>query len=410
MLFGSGGGQVIALALAPALTRLYGPDAFGSFGLFIAVTTLAAPIASLGLEAAIVLERDEAGAREAYGFCLVLAAVIAAATGLAALLLARSAWLPGFTPAVSALVAPSVLALGVGQVLTGRALALGRPGAIASGRLARSAGVGVSQLALGMMLGVGAVPLVVGAVIGQAIAVAATWRGLRGTAGPRLSRAGLTRLMIRHRALWRWSAPQSLLNNAGNAALPLILGRVAGDASVGAYTLANRVVLLPAITIGEAVRQSLLTTMSPIAHDAAALRRLALRVTCWLGLGLGAATAIGFIVAPSLFAWLFGEHWRQAGSDAALLLAAQAAGIANSPAVTVVTVRGLQRGFFLFQAVTMPLRLVAVAVAASGGHAFSALAVHASLSVLASAAVSTGIFHHLASSARDRSVPEGQPA
>ncbi len=384
LLVGSGGSQLVALGLAPLLTRLYDPHAFGAFGIFVAVTTLAASIGSLGLENALVIERDEAQARVAFGASLVLAVAVAcAATGLTA-----AAWLADVLPALPAralgLVGPSVLALGWGQVLANRALSLDRPGAVAAGRLLRGAGVGIVQLALAWHAANG-VSLIEGGLAGQTLAAAATAWALRSTPGPLLgTRERRRRLATHHRTLLRWSAPQTLLNNLGNSAVPPIIGGIGGAASVGAFTLANRVVLLPAVTIGEAMRQSLLASMSRIAGDDASLRRMTARTSLALAVPLGLLAVVLLVVGPALFAVVFGAQWRAAGFDAGLLMAAQAAGIANIPAVTVITVRGWQRSLFAFGAVTLPIRLAALALA---GSVTSALIAWCALSALASAAV-----------------------
>ncbi|MDD9206123.1 oligosaccharide flippase family protein, partial [Georgenia sp. 10Sc9-8] len=54
--------QVISLAFAPVLTRLYGPELFGVLGAFAAALAVMAPVATLGYQVAIVLPRDDAEA------------------------------------------------------------------------------------------------------------------------------------------------------------------------------------------------------------------------------------------------------------------------------------------------------------------------------------------------------------
>ncbi len=386
LLAGSGGSQLIALGLAPLLTRLYDPHAFGAFGIFVAVTTLAASVATLGLENAVVIERDPEQARVAFGLSLGFAGCVAGSTAVAAWVAWRAGLLPELPPGAAWLVGPSVMALSSGGVLANRALRLERPGAVAIGRLLRGVGVGLAQTALAAGSATG-LSLIEGGLAGQVLALAATAWLLRATPGPTLGSGAARAALLRdHRALLRWSSPQTLLNNFGNSAVPAILGGLAGDAAVGAFTLANRVVLLPAVTVGEAMRQSLLTSMSRIAHDDASLLRLTLRASLGLAAPLGLLAAMLVVSGPALFAVLFGPQWRGAGLDAGLLLAAGAAGMANIPAVTVITVRGWQRDLFAFGAVTLPIRLVALAAAGVAGVP-AGLAAWSALSAAASVAV-----------------------
>ena len=386
------------MALAPVLTRLYDPAAFGLAGIFAALTALVASVAALGLENAIVIERDPARARLAYGVSLAAAAVAALLAGLLACL-ARACGILDMPACAPVLASLTVLAASAGQTLSARALALDRPWAIAAGRLGRGAGVGVGQLALAVWAANG-LSLIEGALAGQALAAAATAVALRASRGPHLgprlgTRAERARLFAGHASLLRFSAPQTLLNNGANSAVPAILGRLGGDAAAGAFTLANRLVLLPAATIGEAMRQSLLHAASAAADDDAALAGLVTRFAVRLGLPLAAASAALLLAGPALFALVFGPRWHQAGLLAGLLLAAQAAGIANIPAVTVITVRGWQRDLLLFNMATLAPRLLSLPLGFEAGGLEGALAAWCALSVLASLAVSAGVLARL---------------
>jgi O-antigen/teichoic acid export membrane protein len=390
LLVGSGGGQLIALCMAPVLTRLYDPAAFGTFGLFTAVATIAASAATLGLETVMVVERDARQARIAFGVGLVLSCASAVAVGLAGVALRDGGVLPDL--AWPWLLTPSVGALAAGQVLAGRALALERPEAVAAGRLLRGAGVGVGQAALALS-GATGLSLILGGLAGQVAAVAATGWMLRRSPGPALGDAGTRRVLFtRHRRLLAWSAPQNLLNAVGNSAVPVIIAGYGGKEAVGAFTLANRVVQLPAVTIGEALRQSLLASMSAIGADDAALRAMTVRWFAAIVAPLGLLAAIGLVAGPPVFAFAFGAAWRGAGLDAGLLLAAQASGIANIPALTAATVRGWQRGLFVFNATTLPVRLWACA---NAGGVAAGLEAWCALSVLSSLAVTAGTLARL---------------
>lgn len=56
---GAAGAQIITLLSAPFITRLYGPEAFGLLGTFIAVLSILIPIVSLTLPQAIVIAKTE---------------------------------------------------------------------------------------------------------------------------------------------------------------------------------------------------------------------------------------------------------------------------------------------------------------------------------------------------------------
>ena len=60
---GNAGAQTIAVAFAPIITRLYGPEAFGMLGMFVAMVGLLTPVAALAYPMAIVLPKEDSEAK-----------------------------------------------------------------------------------------------------------------------------------------------------------------------------------------------------------------------------------------------------------------------------------------------------------------------------------------------------------
>ncbi len=60
---GTAGAQAVAIAFAPFIARLYGPEAFGLLGAFLAIVTILSPVAALTYPIAIVLPKEDAEAR-----------------------------------------------------------------------------------------------------------------------------------------------------------------------------------------------------------------------------------------------------------------------------------------------------------------------------------------------------------
>ena len=59
---GTAAGQAIQVACIPLLTRLYSPEDFGTFALFVSIVSLLATISALRYEVAILLPRLESHA------------------------------------------------------------------------------------------------------------------------------------------------------------------------------------------------------------------------------------------------------------------------------------------------------------------------------------------------------------
>ncbi len=56
---GSAAAQAITMAFSPIITRLYGPEAYGSMGVFMSIAGVASTVAALSYPIAIVLPRSD---------------------------------------------------------------------------------------------------------------------------------------------------------------------------------------------------------------------------------------------------------------------------------------------------------------------------------------------------------------
>lgn len=79
---GTAGAQAITMALSPIITRLYGPEAFGLLGTFMATLGVVTPIAALAYPIAIVLPKSDDDAKGLAKLSFRIALVIALAFSL----------------------------------------------------------------------------------------------------------------------------------------------------------------------------------------------------------------------------------------------------------------------------------------------------------------------------------------
>lgn len=69
---GTAGGQILAVAFSPILTRLYGPEKFGTLATFISIATLISVVSSLRYELAIAIPEEDDEAVSIVRLCVVL--------------------------------------------------------------------------------------------------------------------------------------------------------------------------------------------------------------------------------------------------------------------------------------------------------------------------------------------------
>jgi len=213
--------------------------------------------------------------------------------------------------------------VGVYQVLVCWGLRHRAYKAIAASKFSQVAAQALTQIAGGLLTHGGLAGLLIGDVCGR---VSGSWRIARITLRndlPSLRRinfGGIREAARRYRNYPLMMAPAGLINTAGLQAVPLLFTACYGPRLVGLYALVDRTLQAPMALIAQATSQVYMAQAAELgAGNPAGLRRLFAKVT-----GTSLLYGIGpliFICAfsPALFAHVFGEQWRAAGSYARIL-------------------------------------------------------------------------------------------
>ncbi|HEX5591389.1 MAG TPA: lipopolysaccharide biosynthesis protein [Candidatus Limnocylindrales bacterium] len=355
--------QAISVAASPFLSRLYTPDAFGAFGVLVAIVSIGAVGVGLRYEAAIPLADGDDEALAVVVLVLLLVVLLSVGIGFAGWLALEAVGVEALGSPLreTLLLVPLALFLtGVYQTLTFWATRVEAFGASARAGVAQSTAQAVGQLALGVAGG-GAMGLGTGYLVGRATGVGV----LRGAIGPdargRIRRLGLGDLRAaagRHRrfpliALW-----SSLLNSAGFQVPVLILAALFEAAVVGWFLLTVRVLQLPLAVIGSAVGQAFYARASRETRDELrSTTSSVFQALVILGTGPLVLLAIG---GDEGFALVFGEAWREAGNYARWLAPWLLLVFVASPLSTMVYVLSRQRGELIFQLALVGVRVGAL--------------------------------------------------
>ena len=306
--------QALPLLFGPWLTRLYTPEQFGQYALFTALAANLAVVACARYDFALPLATGDAEARDLMALCLrVLLAVIALSLLLAALLgaagvLLHWGWLP-----------LAVAAAGAVQWLTMWSTRAERFAALSASRVTQHGGGALAQVAGGVAQA-GAAGLVAGPILASLAALA--W--LRSPAPPGGWRAlwkvpGAARLAVarKHRDFPVFNLPHAFAGALSDTLTVALLVAWTGEAGAGFWGLAMRYLKAPASLVGSAVSQALypqLANASPAAARAAVRRVMGVLALLALPLVL-----VLLLAGPALFAFAFGERWREAGELARAL-------------------------------------------------------------------------------------------
>jgi O-antigen/teichoic acid export membrane protein len=354
---GTAGAQAITMAFAPVITRIYGPEAFGLLGTFMAIVAVAVPIAALAYPIAIVLPRNE---RDALGLVRLSAILSFGIALLAAALLAFGGdWLTAMLGAESVvgylfLIPMAMLFAAWTQIAQQWLIRKKLFGVVARSAIVNSLILNSAKSGIGWIHPVGAV-LILLATLGHALHAALMFIGARrryraepgaDDEGPRTP---LKELAFRHRDFPLYRAPQNFINAASQSLPVLMLAAFFGPIAAGFYTLAKMVMGMPTALVGKAVNDVFYPRITEAAHNGENLPRQIVQATVAL-LALG-AVPFGLVVlfGPWLFGLVFGEDWVIAGEYARWLALFFLFNFINKPSVAAVPVLGIQRGLLVYE-------------------------------------------------------------
>ena len=354
--------QLVTAITAPAITRLYGPDQFGQFGLVAGFLNIAAVTLTLRLEMAIVSSPSE---NEAAQVALLGMLILPFSTILATLVLVLLIAVPvgpyGMLPVGWAVLIPIPLgAVGLLEVL--RYWVIRRQDYVPLSQLAIIQGAARSggQVTLGM-LQLGATGLLLGDLIGRLAGVARLmvreFPTIVASAGQPAWR-GARALLGRYRKFPTFSLPSSFVDTlAGMLALPLV-GAFYGLEAAGHYVLVVTVFALPMTVVGRSVADVFHGRAAALARDApervAPLFLRTAAILAAIALPVGAAS---LILAPAIFPIVFGEEWRTAGYVAAALSPRMVVQLIVSPLSRIVFVYQGQEAKLLFDFAVLALTI-----------------------------------------------------
>ncbi|MCW9057756.1 MAG: oligosaccharide flippase family protein [Gammaproteobacteria bacterium] len=365
---GTAAAQAITLAFSPVITRLYDPEAFGLYGVFMALVSILTPVAALTYPIAIVLPKDDRDAKGLAKLSFFIAMMVAMA--IAVMFLTSGELLMELLG--SEAIAPYVMLIPLSMLFVA-CTEIAQQWLIRKKLFSITARVAVIQALLinstksgvGLFHPVGAV-LVVVAAFGSAFHAMLLWAGIRKSKTmPKKdgeNNTSLSELARRHRDFPLYRAPQVTINALSQSLPILMLASFFGPAAAGFYTLSKTVMGVPSALIGKSVGDVFYPRITEAAHNKENLFRLILRAT----LALAAVGSIPFLLViafgPWLFSFVFGGEWVTAGEYAQWLALWFFFGFINKPSVAAMPSLNMQPWLLLYELVSTGSKVVALLI------------------------------------------------
>ncbi|XYJ08987.1 oligosaccharide flippase family protein [Telluria sp. B2] len=344
--------QALPLLIAPLITRLATPADMGAFSIWLGVIAIASTVASLRLEAAMILDHDPSAQQTCFSVVAYFSTLLAIVITLCAVL-ARI----GGIPQAQNMSWFGLLTIGIGTWLTAYSHMASAYATSyrAFGKAALVKVFGAGAIALGqlilLLIGVGGTALLAGQLIGLVAGMAAAIILLappRASIGIKLSNAQ-RKYLAKHQSFWRFSLPAGLLNMAAGKFPLFLIGAKYGFVAAGWFALTERILTAPisllAASVLEVFKRQAVHEFQTLGNCKKAYRSTFKALVL---LGFGPALFI-FLFAPDLCAWVFGEPWRGAGEFARILAPLYYFNFVASPLSYVFFVAGKQKIEFVWQ-------------------------------------------------------------
>lgn len=299
-------GQLMALLALPVISRLYGPESFGSLAVVLSVSGILSEVVSLRLELAIPNSTDASRARSIAKIALCVSALMTSA-------LAVLMWIP-HAQDISQALSPQYLPWTLAASLLSATFNILSQLFIWRGRFAtlgmRSFWQGLvgtlSSIGLGLA-GFLTYGLILSQALGRIAAIAMMGGAIRhdGSESP-------ARRRIRWRTLWKYPVlftPAGILNTLGGQ-LPLLLTAAwFGIQAAGLLGVAQRVLMLPASVVGLAIGQVYLGRLAEVRRSGKPDQRMAATRALKALVPIGVAITLGAFALAPLIGWILGSEW-----------------------------------------------------------------------------------------------------
>lgn len=353
--------QLINVGVFPLLTRIYTPVEFGVFTLYLAVVTVLATVNTGRFEYAVLASETDADAWGCVFGTLALATVSSALLLMLLLAVGVLGWF-ALDPVLALFVVAGLWLQGSYRAFYYWFNRMRRYGGMTRNRVWGAITMALVSVTLGL-LGLGAVGLVAGSLAGVAVnalgLTRAAWLEAHPPrpAGPAI--AGLLRRYYRYPA---FLVPAGFLQGLSSQLHVLIMNAAFGPSVVGGVGLYQKVVSVPATTIGNAVgdvfKQQGAELLKRDGECVALVRSTGIRL---------AVVAVPVFVVlelwgPAIFEWVFGEGWRFAGEYARPLAWMFLVGFVVAPLSALLFVAEKQKYVLYIQMLLLALVAVALGV------------------------------------------------
>lgn len=311
MVAGTGLSQLLAIAVAPILTRVFTPEDFGLLAVYGAIVSIISIIASGRYEMAVMIPEEEAKAWDLIKAALLITGCTTVAVGLIVVGIHFSGYKISFIERlgyIKFLIPVGVFLTATFNVLTVWGTRISRYKRIAGSKLIQTTSNSGTAIATGFGKISGG--LILGQLVGLTSAIIMMLRTrFKGEA----SGASFKDTIKAYKDYPAKSGASGVFGLLGHQLPVLLLGELFLDGVLGLYSLVMKVMNLPLNMLGKSISQVYFQEVSARIRGKQDVKRYVYKFTGQLFLLITPPMAVIFVWGPELFSFVFGSEWAEAG-------------------------------------------------------------------------------------------------
>lgn len=369
--------QTIPIAISPILTRMYTPEDFGGFALFVAMVGFISVIASARYEQAIMLPKKDEDAINIFALGFVLICCTSVVSGILIVLFKESIVSLLDNIAVTNwiyLIPFTVFFVGLFNLLTNYNNRMKHYKDIANATILKSIVLASTQLIIGFIK-----PGIMGLVLGQIVSqFFANMKLLKNVIKDKTLLLAINKIKIfaisrKYKKFPKYNMPHALIG-AISSNLPIyIFTPFFGSAIVGYYSLSLLIVFTPLMILAGATAKIYNQKVSELYNKKQDTYAFTVNIIKSLLKKILLPFLLFVFFAPNIFGLIFGEQWIEAGKYTQILSVYLILNVIVSTVAYIPSLTGLQKKAFLIASLHMILASIVLYIFSLEGNIYYAL-------------------------------------
>jgi len=358
--------QAIPIVISPILTRIYTPEDFGVFALYMSLVAFISIIITARYEMAIVLPKNDEDAINILALSFLIMIVIIILTTFIIIFFKDNILNLFNAQSVGNLlylVPISLFLAGLNQIFNYWSNRKEYFKNISSAQIFQSIGIGITQPTFGYFAIYGG--LIFGNMIGRAISsFVYVDKFLKNDKDLifKIDKNIMIKNMKKHKDFPLVNSLHAFSDIIRTSGSIMLISSFFGSSILGFYTLSLRVLQVPVSIIGSALGQVLYQKFTAIHNNNEPLYPYVKKVIIGLFIVSLPLFTILYFIAPQLFAFLFGEKWRVAGEYSQILVPYLFMNFLVSPISSIPVILEKQKEIFYISLFGNILFLIAIVI------------------------------------------------